>query len=164
LTIVGGAESRVRTLIAASGLEAPRGNHSRVITLAEEGLAVSLANDYLIGVAYSLYDRGVAARFGGDLDGAATRFEEAIARWRDLDAPCGVALSQINLADVSRWRGDIAGAAALAAGGPARSLAVGATWGTAQGLYVLAAVACEQRELPRGGALPGEPCSLDVSR
>jgi len=64
---------------------------------------------------------------------------------------------------VSRWRGDIAGAAALAAEGLAGSRAVGDPWGTAQGLYVLAAVACEQRELPRAAELFGESLAVWTS-
>jgi non-specific serine/threonine protein kinase len=163
LTLDGGAEARVRALVAASGLEALRGNHPRAVTLAEEGLAVSLANDYLIGVAYALYYRGVAAKWGGDLDEAAARFEEAIARWRDLDAPYWVALAQSNLADVVRWQGDIARASALAAVGLAGSRAVGDPWGTAFGLGVLAAVACEQRELPRAAELYGESLATWMS-
>ena len=64
-----------------------RGDHPRAIALADEGLAIARARGYPFGVAYALFYRGVAEEWGGDLAGAAARYEEAISRWRDLGEP-----------------------------------------------------------------------------
>jgi predicted ATPase/transcriptional regulator with XRE-family HTH domain len=145
----GGAAARVHALIAAASLVGLRGDFPRAAALAEEGLAVSHANDYPFGVAYALFYRGVVEKWTGDLDAAAASLEEAIVRWRPLDEPYWVALAQNNLADIAFARGDIAGAGVLAAEGLAGSRAVGDAYGAALNLGTLAAVTCARGELAR---------------
>jgi predicted ATPase len=160
LTLDGGTEARVHALIAAAGLAALRGDHARAVVLAEEGLAIALARDYSFGVAYALFYLGVAVEWGGDLDGAAARYTEAIARWRILGEPYWLALSQTNLGIVTFWLGDAAAGGALAAEGLAGSRAVGDAWGTALALGAIGAVACARGELQRAAEVYLESLEL----
>jgi non-specific serine/threonine protein kinase len=160
LTLGGNAAARVHALIAAAGLAALRGDHSRAIALAEDGLHISRDHNYPFGVAYAHFYRGVAEEWSGDLAGAAARYAEAIAGWQVLDEPYWLALAQTNLGMVTFWRGDASAAAALMADGLAGSRAAGDAWGTALALGALAAVACARGDLPRAVALYAE--SLDL--
>jgi predicted ATPase/transcriptional regulator with XRE-family HTH domain len=159
-TLEGGGETRVHAIIAASGLAALRGDHARAVALAREGLAISLARDYPFGIAYALFYLGVAEEWGGDLDSAAARYEEAITRWQHLGDLYWAALGQTNLGVVTLWQGDADAARSLVDGGLAGSRQGGDAWSIALGLGAVAAVACAQGELTRARELYAESLAL----
>ncbi len=158
------AEIRADALFTASALAQVRGDFSRSTALSEEGLALARAHGYAFGQARALLALGITAEWQGDLDLAATRYEESRRLMESLgDAvrlPHWTLLPVANLADVALLRGDPASAATLAEEAVAGWREAGYLWGIAQALGTAAAAASERGDQVRAARLYDETLTL----
>jgi DNA-binding CsgD family transcriptional regulator len=142
---------RADALFTASALAQVRGNFVRSTELSEMGLRIAREHGYQFGQARALLALGITAEWRGDLDLAATRYEEARALMRALDDPTHLPhwtiLPVANLADVALLQGDLSRAATLADEAVSAWRAAGYPWGIAQALGTAAAAACERGDL-----------------
>jgi non-specific serine/threonine protein kinase len=140
-------ETRVDALFTASALAQVRGDFTRSTALSERGLALARDHGYAFGQARALLALGITAEWQGDLDLAATRYEEARALMRGQEhaerLPHWTLLPAANLADVALLRGEHSRAAALAGEALTVWREAGYSWGIAQALGTAAAAASE---------------------
>jgi predicted ATPase/DNA-binding CsgD family transcriptional regulator len=157
-------ETRVDALFTASALAQVRGDFRRSTALSEEGLALARAHDYVFGQARALLALGITAEWQGDLDLAATHYEESRSLMESLDdavrLPHWTLLPVANLADVALLRGDPAAAASLAEHAVAGWREAGYLWGMAQALGTAAAAASERGDQVGAARLYDETLSL----
>jgi predicted ATPase/DNA-binding CsgD family transcriptional regulator len=157
-----GTTTRVDALLAAAGLAALQGDHSRAANLVNEGLTISRARRYSFGIARGLFLLGVMAGWQGDLERAWSFYEEALGRREDFAAMHWSARLLTTLADTAQLRDDIDQAEALAEAGLSLARQAGHAWTTALALGVLAGVALERGERAQAVRLHTESLILSL--